>query len=169
MAVTSVSGISARPPTTEWSGGPSQLTNVGLFCALAVLVIAGWVLCAKLGAPAWAYLALVLPFAALAGWGYLTVASIQYTFDADRLRSSTGVLNRITNDLQLYRVRDFQIEQPFNLRAFGLGSIKILTSDRTSPTLYLHAIPNVRAVADRLSACVEDCRQRKGTRELDVE
>lgn len=131
--------------TTIWEGRPSQWTNAGWFAACI----------------------LVLPIP-VALWKFLTVRCTQWTVTNQRLRMSTGVLNKKFDDLELYRVKDITVEQPFIQRLVGLGTIKLITSDATTPELRLSAIPEPRAVQDTLRAEVERARRERGVRELDV-
>jgi len=50
---------------------------------------------------------------------------------------------------------------------FGRGSVTLLTSDRSTPTVVLRAIPNPIGVADMLRAHVQRCRVANGVREFD--
>jgi uncharacterized membrane protein YdbT with pleckstrin-like domain len=80
-----------------------------------------------------------------------------------------GVLNKKLDELELYRVRDYKLDQPFFLRLFSLGNIILQTSDRTHPTVVIQAIPDAENLREQLRTYVEACRTRKGVRELDVE
>ncbi len=78
------------------------------------------------------------------------------------------MFSKETQALELYRVRDLDILQPFFLRLFGLGDIVLQTSDKSSPTFTFRAIPDPRALSDQIRTHVEACRVAKGTRELDL-
>jgi uncharacterized membrane protein YdbT with pleckstrin-like domain len=136
--------------TPVWSATPSQIVNLPVF-----------VLCALF---CW----LVVPiFIAL--WKWLVVRNIQYELTTERLKLREGVLNRTLNELELYRVRDYRLEQPLVLRMFSLGNIIIRTTDSTHPIVTLRAIRDAENVLELLRRHVEDCRARKSVRAIDLE
>lgn len=139
--------------TTEdavWSGSPLQIVNLPVF-----------VLCAL-------FCCLVVPiFIAL--WKWLVVRNIRYELTTERLRLREGVLNRLLNEVELYRVRDYRLEQPLFLRLFSLGNIIIRTTDATHPIVTLRAIRDPEGVLELVRRHVEDCRARKSVRAIDLE
>lgn len=144
---------------TLWQGSPSQAENATLFIPLAVCAA---ILLYK--APAWLALIPIAP----AMWYWLVTRCTRYKLTSDRLRVEAGVLNSTLDDLELYRVRDYRIDRTLLHRLMGLGSIVLITADKTDPVLVLRAIRHAAAVSDQLRAAVEDCRQRKNVREIDV-
>jgi uncharacterized membrane protein YdbT with pleckstrin-like domain len=102
-------------------------------------------------------------------WKWLVVKNTKYELTTERLRMRHGVLNKKTDELELYRVRDYKLDQPFFLRIFSLGNIILQTSDKSHPHIVLEAIPNGEDLREQLRTYVEACRTRKGVRELDIE
>jgi uncharacterized membrane protein YdbT with pleckstrin-like domain len=135
---------------TIWNGSPSQIINLPLY-----------ILC---GLFFW----LVVPvFYAL--WKFLVVKFTQYELTSERLKIRSGVINRKLDELELYRVRDYKLEQPLSLRIFRLGNVVMQTSDKTTPTVILRAIHDAESVRENIRTHVEACRMRKGVREIDFE
>jgi uncharacterized membrane protein YdbT with pleckstrin-like domain len=133
-----------------WAGSPSQVVNLPVFVVCALLC---W---------------LVVPiFVAL--WKWLVVKNIRYELTTERLKLRQGVLNRILDEIELYRVRDYRLEQPFFLRIFSLGNIIVRTTDTTHPLLVLRAVRDGENVLEALRRNVEECRARKNVRALDLE
>lgn len=133
-----------------WSGTPSQLINAGRY-ALCVL------LCF-----------LVVPIFVMAWW-WLEVRCTQYELSSQRLRLRSGVLNKETNDLELYRIKDVRLEQPLALRMFGLSNLVLDTSDRSHPQIVVRAIPDAEALMDVVREHVEALRIARGIREIDLQ
>jgi uncharacterized membrane protein YdbT with pleckstrin-like domain len=90
-----------------------------------------------------------------------------YQLTNQRLRESTGILWRETNELELYRVKDISIYQPLMQRLVGRGSIILITSDHSTPRVVLLAIRNPIEVANLLRENVERNRTEKGVRQFD--
>jgi uncharacterized membrane protein YdbT with pleckstrin-like domain len=85
------------------------------------------------------------------------------------LRIRSGVLNRRLDELELYRVKDYAMEQPLFLRLVGLGNLTIITSDATNPQVVILAIHDVEKVREKLRTAVQSERDRKRVRQLDVD
>ncbi len=133
-----------------WAGTPSQVINLPTFVVCVLLFF------------------LVIPvFYAL--WRWLVVKMTTYELTTERLRTRYGVLNRKTDELELYRVRDYKFDQPLYLRLFSLGNIIMETSDRSHPTVVIRAIPNGEQLREQLRTHVEACRVAKRVREVDFE
>jgi len=138
---------------------PSQFLNlkafVYSFLATAVIVAAAIVARNNL-----ILIALVLPVA-YSLWKYLQIASIRLKITDERIILREGVLNKTTNETELYRVRDSSIEEPFFYRIFGCGNIVIYTTDDADATLHLKAYRNPHWLKDQVRNYAEICRQKK--------
>lgn len=134
---------------TVWSGTPSQVINLGTY-VLCILFF--W---------------LVIPAFVLL-WKWLVIRNTKYELTTERLRLRTGVFIKKTQDLELYRVRDYAIEQPFIFRFFSISNLALETADSSHPTLRIMAVPNAEVLLDDIRKHVEAMRQKRGVRTLDV-
>jgi uncharacterized membrane protein YdbT with pleckstrin-like domain len=132
-----------------WSGTPSQLLNFPVFAVCGLLF---W---------------LVVPLFVIL-WSWIVLKMTRYELTTERFRLRYGVFNRRMDELELYRVRDYKLEQPFLLRLFGLGNIQLQTSDLSNPVVTIRAIRDAEAVREQIRTYVEACRVKKGVREYDV-
>ena len=130
----------------QWTGGPSQWQNLGW-----------WLAC---------LLVLPIPYAF---WKWLVTRSTIYTLTDQRLKFTVGVFNKVTQDLELYRVRDTKFQQSVFERMVGLGEIVIFTTDETSPVISLAYIREAETVREQLRGLVEARRDAKRVRYLDAE
>lgn len=133
-----------------WQGTPSQVVNLGSFILLGLFF---W---------------LVIPLFFIL-WRWLVVKNTKYELTTERLRLRYGVFNKVSNELELYRVRDYKLEQPFFLRVFSLSNIVLTTSDKSHPRVVIEAIDDGEELREKLRKYVEICRTRKGVREIDIE
>jgi uncharacterized membrane protein YdbT with pleckstrin-like domain len=102
-------------------------------------------------------------------WKWLETNSTVYTLTDQRLKFTRGVFNKVTEDLELYRVRDTKFQQGLFERLVGLGNIELYTTDETSPTIRLPFIAEAEAVREKIRALVEARRDAKRVRYLDAE
>ena len=133
-----------------WSGSPSQVLNVPVY---AVCLLLFW---------------LVVPVF-YAAWNWLVLRNIRYELTSERLRIRQGVLNKELDELELYRVRDYSIVEPFWLRLVGCGNIVLATADTTNPNFILRAVPHAATLKDQIRTNTERMRQRRGVRSLEVD
>ena len=141
---------SGMPEETVWRGTSSQWKNLGPY-----------ILC---GLFCW----LIVPiFIALAR--YLQTKNKVYELTTERLKITEGVFSKVTDTLELYRVKDIETRQPFLYRMLKIENIAVNTSDASSPFILIEAIPSVVAFADKMRNQVEGVRTQKGVREIDVE
>jgi uncharacterized membrane protein YdbT with pleckstrin-like domain len=165
------------PEETVWRGSSSQWKNFGFFL-LQILFAVGIVL---LFAVVWRaasaqvrnfspYILVVLAvpiFMALAH--YLKTKNTVYELTTERLKTTEGIFSKVTDTLELYRVKDLETRKPFLYRLVGIENVQLNTSDTSSPVVLIDAIPSRVALGDKIRNQVEIIRQQKGVREIDVE
>src|SRR5215213_10492146 len=91
-----------------WTGSPSQVLNVPVYVVCALLC---W---------------LIVPIF-YAVWRWLVLKNMRYELTTERLKLRQGVLNKRLDEVELYRVRDYRLEQPLLIRIFGLSNITLGT------------------------------------------
>lgn len=161
--------MSEEPEKAAWRGGPSQLVNLPAFVASAMVAMIFFVVGPNFqGVQNYIMLGALIP-ALWAGWKWLTVRCHRFEISTERLKIFEGVLNRTVNEVELYRVKDTQIQQPILFRLFGLGHVILETSDRSHPRATLNAIKNPREVGEILRREVEALRDKKRVREVDFD
>jgi uncharacterized membrane protein YdbT with pleckstrin-like domain len=140
----------AQDEVDIWEGTPSQVVNLGVFIFGLVLFF------------------LIVPlFYAL--WKWLVIKNTKYELTSQRLKTHSGVLNKHVDELELYRVKDYKLVQPFFLRIFSLSNVVLETSDRSNPSITIRAIADGNDVREQIRKLVEELRQRRGVREVDFE
>jgi len=167
--------------TTVWEGSPSQWMKFGTYflSVLGIGVLGTGALylrsgsCGFLGSwgpPIGLGLAalLVVPLFSILR-AFILTRTTKYKLSTERVLSSSGVFSRRTDNLELYRVDDLKVLQPFFLRLVGRANLVVVTSDRTSPELVLAALPDTQALRDKMRKHVEACRDRKRTRVVDMD
>lgn len=101
------------------------------------------------------------------GYHVLKVRYIRYEITPEELKHFSGILSRKHEYIELYRVKDFRIERPFIYRLFGLGTLVIYTSDKTTPIFRMEAIRKTEDTYTILRGFVERNRREKHVFEVD--
>jgi uncharacterized membrane protein YdbT with pleckstrin-like domain len=165
------------PESTVWRGTSSQWQNFGryLFAIVIAVIVIGIFLAARSLAPIevrnfspFILVLLVVPIF-MAGTAYLQTKSRIYELTTERIKTTEGIFSRVTDTLELYRVKDLETRQPFFSRLVGIENVQINTSDASSPVVWVAAIPSNVGLPDKIRNQVEAIRAQKGVREIDVE
>lgn len=91
-----------------------------------------------------------------------------YSLSEDRLFVKRGMLNIHEDEVRLYRIHDVGMSATLLQRIFGLGTIRVCSTDSSLKDFEIKNIRNARDVKETLSDLVEEERQRKQvmTREI---
>ena len=136
---------------TIWEGNPSHWTSFSYY-----------ILCL--------FLIPLLGLGILMGiWRFLTIRTWKISITNQRIIEEKGVLSKTTNELELFRVKDLKLDQPFFLRLVGLSNIILLTSDRTNKRYVIEGVDNGKDLREKLRVSVEKRRDEKKVREVDFE
>lgn len=85
----------------------------------------------------------------------LPLSFTRYGLSEDRLFLSIGWLSIRDDELLLYRVRDINTKRSLWQRMFGVGTVTIMSSDTTQPTLVLKNIKRPLEVKETIHKQVE--------------
>jgi membrane protein YdbS with pleckstrin-like domain len=99
---------------------------------------------------------------------YYELRSTEYSLSTQRLFIKHGVFARVEDEVELYRVKDTRLDQPFGLRLFGLANIVLITTDANQPNIVLQALANAKEVREKLRNATEHRRDQKGVREVQL-
>ncbi len=137
--------MTEEPEQIIWIGQPSQIENIGIFiiCALLSITIVGTVV--------------AIP---LATWRYLATRCKRFKLTDQRLVIHSGVLNKKNEQIELFRVRDIDCEQPLSLRLFKLGRLTITSTDRTDPVAVINAIRGGEVIVEQFRRTITKLRQK---------
>ena len=141
---------SAAAEETVWRGTSSQWKNFGYYLLCALFC---W---------------LIVPiFFGVAR--YLQTKCKIFELTTQRFKITSGVFTKVTETLELYRVKDIETRQPFLSRMVGIENVQMTTTDASSPTVLVEGVPSSVHFADKLRNQVEIIRQQKRVREIDIE
>lgn len=152
----------------SWTGRPSQWTNAAVFfvCFVLLAALTGAMVEMQGSRPVLGLLtALPLVRAAVA---YLDTRCRSYLLTDQRFRYSFGILSRRFHDVELYRIKDVVLDQPFFLRILGLSNITIVGFDMVKPIVKIRAIRDGANVREVFRNLVEARRDVKSVRVSEV-
>ena len=94
----------------------------------------------------------------------LPLSFTRYALSDDRLFVSVGFLNIKDDDILLYRVRDIDTSRSLWQRLFGVGTVTVMSSDKTMPTLVLQNVKDPIFVKELIHKQVEEMKIRRRVR-----
>ena len=94
----------------------------------------------------------------------LPLSFTRYALSEDRLFLSKGFLSVSDDELLLYRVRDITTKRSLWQRLCGVGTITVISSDKTNGTLVLKNIKSPLEVKELLHNQVEEMKIRRRVR-----
>lgn len=159
-------GIPDVPEEVLWEGGYSPKAMFGGWIAgglVSLLLLAAAAFLRGRTEYWWA------PLAAIAlVWFYLLAQllslrlSVHYKLTNQRLFNQRGILSRKVNRVEVIDIDDVAYEQGILERMFNVGRIKVMSSDRTDPVLWLVGIENVQDVFTLIDKARRAERMRRG-------
>lgn len=97
-------------------------------------------------------------FAMLAAWyRFLYTWSTIYLITPEFIRIRTGIFSKRLDSLEMYRIKDYVIYQPFILQVFHLMNLTLKTTDPENKTVVLTGIP-VSDIVDTIRDHVQEAR-----------
>ena len=94
----------------------------------------------------------------------LPLSFTRYCLSEDRLFISEGFLNIKDDEILLYRIRDIDTRRSLWQRLFGVGTVTVISSDKTMPSLVLKNIKDPVFVKELIHKQVEEMKIRRRVR-----
>lgn len=94
----------------------------------------------------------------------MPISFTTYSLSDDRLFVDKGLIRLQSDEILLYRVRDLSVSQTLGQRIFGVGSIIVQSSDKTSPVLEIRNIKTPFDVKELLHQHVEKMKLERRMR-----
>ena len=94
----------------------------------------------------------------------LPLSFTRYALSDDRLFISVGLLNIKDDEILLYRVRDIDTSRNLWQRLFGVGTVNVMSSDKTMPVLTLKNIKDPVFVKELIHKQVEEMKIKRRVR-----
>ena len=88
----------------------------------------------------------------------------RYALSEDRLFLSIGFFSVKDEEILLYRVRDISVQRTLWQRIFGVGTITVSSSDKSTPVVVLKSIKNPLEVKELLHENVEETKIKRRVR-----
>lgn len=101
-------------------------------------------------------------------WLGMPLSFTRYRLSEDRIFCETGCFNLKEEEILLYRVRDLELKRSFGQRIFGVGTICVHSSDKTTPHLDLKHVKHPKEVKELIYQTVENAKDARRMRTMEL-
>ena len=102
---------------------------------------------------AWQWIIVVLTLGIALIFYWLKSLAISYEITSQRVRIERGILSKLKDSIELFRVDHFDLHKPLGMRLVGYCVLHLRSSDANYETVMLYGIPNLESLADTLREC----------------
>lgn len=106
-----------------------------------------------------------LAFIGMAWYRFIFVRNCLYVITPEVIRISRGIFFKRTDQVEMYRVKDYIITQPFLLQLFGLMDVTLKSTDPENRVIWLRGIPQ-SDIIDTIRDHVQEARQHNRIYEI---
>ena len=99
---------------------------------------------------------------------WMILRATRYRISNYRIDFERGILKKKIDTLELWHVDDISFEQGLVDRMLNVGSIIIISDDKSTPRLNLHGVPNPRAIFDSLKQRIIAVKRQRGVIKMDL-
>jgi uncharacterized membrane protein YdbT with pleckstrin-like domain len=95
-------------------------------------------------------------------WFYVKSRRIHFEITTQRIKLERGLLSKVQESLELFRIDHFELRKPLGMRLLGQASLRLFTSDAELDRFHIYGVPNLESLADELRSCQLRERTRRG-------
>ena len=94
---------------------------------------------------------------------YMKSRRIFYRITTQRIKFERGLLSKVQESLELFRIDHFELRKPIGSRLLGYASLHLFSSDAELENFSIYGVPHLEVLADELRECQLRERTRRGT------
>lgn len=102
-------------------------------------------------------------------WKYLTVKACHFELTTDGFTIQKGIFSTEKFELDLYKIKEIQLLEPFHLRLVNLSTIVLQTSDVKKPIIEIPAISKGKYLCSKFQMAVDQRRLVKENKDNEVD
>lgn len=88
--------------------------------------------------------------------------SRRYNITTQRISIERGLLSKVRESLELFRIDHFEVHKPFGMRLLRKSALHLFTSDQELANFYIYGISGLEEMAETLRECQLRERARRG-------
>lgn len=146
-----------------FTGRPAALYSIGQFVPFLVLLAAMIAIVSYEPRHYKAYTVLLFVLAAVVLWlkYYLRSVGTRYTVTTQRIKLEHGVLSKVQESLELFRIDHFELRKPLGMRMLGYSWLHLYSSDEELQKFSIYGVQGLEPLAETLRECQLRERSRR--------
>jgi len=88
--------------------------------------------------------------------------STHFEITTQRIKLERGLLSKVQESLELFRIDHFELRKPLGMRLLGQASLHLFSSDAELENFCIYGVPHLESMADTLRNCQLRERTRRG-------
>lgn len=140
-----------------WTDHPSSVLNYPMYAIYTFFILIGL----KISIPT------ILGPLGFWYWKHKELKSTRYELTSERLFVKTGMFSQNMDSIELYRIKDYKISQPWYLRYFNLSDLILQPVNSNNAPVLLRAVPNPTELRDEIRFYAEQLRDKKRNQDLE--
>ena len=102
---------------------------------------------------AWQWLAVICTLGIAYLFYWIRSIATSYEITTQRVRVERGILSKLKENVELFRIDHFDLHKPLGMRLAGHCMLHLRSSDTGFATVMVLGIPNLESLADTLREC----------------
>jgi membrane protein YdbS with pleckstrin-like domain len=102
---------------------------------------------------AWQWLAVICTLGIAYLFYWIRSIATSYEITTQRVRVERGILSKLKENVELFRIDHFDLHKPLGMRLVGHCVLHLRSSDTGFSTVMILGIPNLESLADTLREC----------------
>jgi membrane protein YdbS with pleckstrin-like domain len=99
--------------------------------------------------------------------GILKLKMVYYEVNADRIEWSRGILDRRVDNIDMFRVVDLKMRRSLLDCIFGVGTVELITTDKTDPEFVFEKVRDCRDLYDIIKKASLEADRKTGVVHLE--
>lgn len=157
---------SDEPEEILWQGAYSGRAMIGLWFAagLSTVILLASAMAGQISGESWLRVlaGLAAMWVALVAWLFYKQLSIHYYLTGQRFIHERGLLWRTIDRIETIDLDDIVCQQGPVQRMLGVGTVRLKSSDQTTPEFVIDGIADVRNVASLIDEARRKERRKRG-------
>lgn len=102
---------------------------------------------------AWNWVGVIVTLGIAFFYFWFKSLSTRYEITSQRVRIERGILSKVKDSIELFRIDHFDLHKPLGMRLVGHCVLHLRSSDTSFPAVYIYGIPDLEKMADTLREC----------------
>lgn len=143
-------------------GHPAVIYSIGQIVPFLVMLAAAVIAVVAGAGLGYVILGLIVVSAIICLVYWMKSRGKRYQITTQRIKLERGVLSKVQESLELFRVDHFELRKPLGMRLVGQCSLHLYSSDVEMENFFIYGVPGLESLADTLRSCQLRERTRRG-------